>query len=241
MIARALKRALRRFGVEVSRCDPRLSPPTVLARLLATQAVDLVFDVGANVGNYGRELRDAGFKGRIVSFEPRKAAHAVLLEKASRDPDWVVAPAMALGSAEREAEINIAGNSASSSIREMTGLHEQAAPESRYVGKEDIKVRRLDSVFADYVGEARCPFLKIDTQGYELEVLDGAKACLDSFAGVQAELSLSELYRGQTLWLDFALRLQREGFQLANLFPVFSDQATGRLLQVDGVFFRQLA
>jgi len=241
MITRVLKRTLRQLGVEVSRCDPRLSPPEALARLFATQGVDLVFDVGANVGNYGRELRASGFKGRIVSFEPRKAAHAALVEKASHDPRWVVAPAMALGNAEGEAEIHIAGNSASSSIREMTRLHEQAAPESRYVGKENIQLRRLDSVFADYVGDSSCPFLKIDTQGYELEVLDGARSCLERFAGIRAELSLSELYKGQTLWLDFALRLKREGFQLANLFPVFSDYATGRLLQVDGVFFRQLA
>jgi FkbM family methyltransferase len=239
MIKRAVRQAFRSLGYDISRYDPRLSPSEALARLFATYGVDAVFDVGANVGNYVRELRSGGFAGRVVSFEPREAAHAVLVERADRDPAWVIAPAMALGSAAGEAEINVAGNSASSSLREMTGLHQKAAPESKYVGKEKIEVQRLDSVFGQYVGGATKPFLKIDTQGYELEVLEGARACLHRFVGIQAELSLRELYGGQTLWLDFARRLEREGFQLANLFPVFSDDSTGELLQFDGVFFRR--
>ena len=200
----------------------------------------MVFDVGANIGGYVRLLRSAGFKGPVVSFEPRAEAHAKLLEVAQRDRELVVPPPMALGKTAGDTQINIAGRLASSSLRQMTRLHEEAEPASKYVGTETIRVERLDTVFNEYIGEASRPFLKLDVQGFEIEVLEGASASLDRFVGIQAELSLDELYRGQMLWLDFAEKLGQQGFRLVALFPVFLDDRTGHLLQADGVFFRQL-
>ena len=78
--------------------------------------VDLVFDVGANVGQFGSEIRTMGFAGRIVSFEPLSAAHARLSAAAKRDPAWSVHPRCAIGDHDGTVEINIAGNSVSSSI-----------------------------------------------------------------------------------------------------------------------------
>jgi FkbM family methyltransferase len=238
MITRVVKHALRSLGVDARRYTPQSSERAMMAKLLATYAVDCVFDVGANTGQYGRALRDMGFRSQIISFEPLSDAHARLVRNSRRDRRWVVAPAMALGDFDGETEIHVAGNLVSSSIREMTEAHEQAAPASKYAGKEKIKMQTLDSVFPAYAADFARPFLKIDTQGYESQVLDGAGSCLGHFVGVQAEMSLSELYQGQALLLDFALRMRQEGFQLAGLFPGFADNRTGRLLQVDGVFFR---
>lgn len=238
MIARVIKRTLRHLGAEVTRYSPQSSYGARLAKLFANYHVDCVFDVGANTGQYARELRDTGYHGQIVSFEPQREAHSVLLERSQNDPMWVVAPAMALGDFDGESEINVSGNSVSSSIRRMSKAHESAAPASKYIGKEKIKVRRLDSVFSEYVSGASRPFLKIDTQGYESQVIDGAAECLDHFIGVQTEMSLFELYEDQELYFEIAQRLRDKGFRLVGLVPGFTDNNTGHLLQADGLFFR---
>jgi FkbM family methyltransferase len=238
MIRRAIKQALHRLGVEVTRYTPQASDRAKLARLLASHRVDCVFDVGANTGQYADELRDVGYGGRIISFEPQVEAHSVLLRRSRNDALWNVAPAMALGDSDGDTEINVSENSASSSILRMTKRHESCAPASQYIRKEKVPVRRLDSIFTQYVAGSVRPFLKIDTQGYESRVLDGAAGCIAHFIGVQAELSLFELYEGQELFFDVARRLCDAGFALVGLLPGFTDNLNGHLLQVDGLFFR---
>ena len=233
-----VKRWLRRAGVDVQRYVPQTSDAAKLARLFATYQVDCVFDVGANVGQYVEWLRGLGYGGRVVSFEPLTAVYSQLLSRKRDDDMWVVAPRMALGDFDGLSEINVSENLASSSLLRMQDAHFRAAPTSRVVGREQVEVRRLDSVFSQWVGAARRPFLKMDTQGYEAHVLRGAGDCLRHFVGVQAELSLCELYREQELFFDVSNRLRSSGFNLVGLFPAFADNKTGRLLQVDGVFFR---
>jgi FkbM family methyltransferase len=215
MDVRALvKRWLRQAGVELQRYVPQTSDSAKLGKLFATHQVDCVFDVGANVGQYAEWLRGLGYGGRVVSFEPLAAAYSQLLSRKRHDDMWVIAPRMALGDFDGISEINVSENLASSSLLRMEEAHLRAAPTSRIVGREEVKVARLDSVFSLWVGTARRPFLKIDTQGYEAPVLRGARDCLRYFVGVQAELSLCELYRGQELFFDVSNRLRSSGFDL---------------------------
>ena len=212
--------------------------------MLAAHQVDLVLDVGANQGQYGLDLRDCGYTGRIISFEPLRNAHTILSEVASRDPLWTVAERMAIGESNGTATINVSGTDASSSLLPMLGSHLEAAPASGYVDVESVELCTLDSAFArvtDRVEGGKCSrvFLKIDVQGYEAAVLAGARDLLQSrICGMQIEMSLVPLYEGQVLYADTYDQVSRSGFKLWNLFPVFSDANSGRLLQVDGVFFR---
>lgn len=201
--------------------------------------IDLILDVGANIGQFGKEMRQCGYVGRIVSFEPLSQAHDVLLQSSEGDPMWDVCSRCALGDHNGDVEINIAGNSQSSSILPMLEAHRSAAPESKYQGKEITPVKMLDSLAGQYLKDARAPFLKIDTQGFEWQVLNGARETLPHIKGVLVELSLVPLYGGQHLWHEVIDRLEAEGFILWAFNPVFSDQAMGRTLQVDGVFFRK--
>lgn len=200
--------------------------------------VDLVFDVGANTGQFAREIRDSGFKGHIVSFEPLSAAHRELAVAAASDPLWSVHERCALGDREGLVALNIAGNSVSSSILEMAAAHAAAAPESAYVGHEETALTTLDSVAQKYLGGSQRPFLKIDTQGFEWQVLTGAEQTLPSIHGVLCELSLVVLYEGQHLWRDMIDRLEAAGFTLWGLQPGFMDRR-GRNLQSDAIFFRE--
>lgn len=234
-----VRRMANRFGLDITRHRPAASPAGRLASMLASHRVDVVLDAGANIGQFALGLRRAGYAGRIVSFEPLPDAWRQLNDAARRDPRWDVPPAVALGATDGQVEINVAGNSVSSSILEMLHSHASAAPASRYVARERVPLRRLDSLAPGLVAPDAAPFLKIDTQGYETQVLDGASQLLERAAGLQLELSLVPLYAGQALYRELMDRLDAAGFDLWALWPGFTDPDNGRMLQVDAVFFRR--
>jgi len=234
----AVKQFLRRRGVLLDRYTCSTSSDLRLVTMLTANRVDLVLDVGANTGGYATSLRQAGYRGRILSFEPLSSAHAALVAATAGDPAWSAAPRMAIGERDGDVTINIAGNSASSSLLPMTDRHKGAAPESAYIGAETVEVRRLDGVRHPFLDAAAAPFLKIDTQGYESQVLAGAAGILPRLVGVQLEMSLRHLYEGQSLWRDVIAALEAARFELWAVVPGFFDPATGRMLQCDGIFFR---
>jgi FkbM family methyltransferase len=205
--------------------------------LMMLQGVDVVLDVGAAVGNYGRWIREAGYEGRICSFEPLSAAFKQLERNTSDDPLWKCRK-LALGPEPGTAEINIAGNSDSSSLLPMEERHEQSAPSSVYIGTETVEVATLDGLWEEVVGDARRPFLKLDVQGYELETLRGGVESLPKLHGIQAELSLVPLYEGGPLWLDVIEFLREHGFHVAGVEAGHTDPESGEMLQADGIFIR---
>lgn len=227
------------MGIEAHRFQPETSPLARLMAAIRSFDIGLVIDIGANEGQFAMELRAGGYAGRIVSFEPLAAAHHRLLQLSNNDSTWQVHPRCALGERLGEIEINVSGNSVSSSILPMLATHSDAAPESAYLGHELTPLVTLDSIAPAYLDGGQAPFLKIDTQGYEWHVLDGALETLPKVRGIQMELSLVPLYEGQRLWRESIARLEAEGFVLWSLQPVFIDPANGRTLQWDGLFFRQ--
>jgi hypothetical protein len=100
-------------------------------------------------------------------------------------------------------------------------------------------VRRLDEIAREYVANSNAAYLKIDVQGYEPQVIDGAMNILSGIKGIQLELSLIPLYEHQALYRDVINKLDGLGYELHALFPVFSDSQTGRVLQMDGVFIKK--
>lgn len=239
LLKQSIKAILEIFGLELRWIRPVHSPlPSPTISSLRKFDIDLVLDVGANKGQFSSDIRRCGYAGRIVSFEPLSSAHSELLQASARDIKWDAYPRCALGDHIGEVEINIAGNSESSSILPMLESHRSAAPESAYIEKEITPIKTLDAVAGKYLKDARAPFLKIDTQGFEWQVLDGARDTLPQIKGILVELSLVPLYEGQHLWRQVIDRLEAEGFSLWAFKPVFSDQVSGRTLQVDGIFFR---
>jgi len=235
VLRRAVNPLLRRLGLRLDALPGRRrGPPDVLLQ----QRVALLFDVGANEGQFAVQARERGFEGRIVSFEPLPEAHAGLLRNARGDAGWTVHDRVALGAAPGETRINVAANSVSSSILPMLDAHAAAAPQSAYVGSAATPVLPLDAVYHRYRGAGERAFLKIDTQGFESEVLKGAERSLESLVGVEIELSLVPLYEGQDLYRHFLDFFESRGFVLWDICPVFRNGRTGRLLQVDAVFVR---
>src|SRR6201999_3589650 len=117
-------------------------------------------------------------------FEPLSTAHATLRALARNDPSWTIADRVPVGDRGGEIEINLAQNSASSSVLPMLDAHLAAAPHSRYIGKEIVPLSRLDDLLESTVG-GRKIFLKLDVQGFEGYVLNGAEHILAKALALQ--------------------------------------------------------
>lgn len=238
MIKKIIKKIINSAGYATYPIESNANPAFQLLLGLKHFKVDMILDVGANIGQFASELRSIGFQGQIVSFEPLSEAHHVLSKSVSEDPLWVAHPRCAIGDHDGEIKINISGNSYSSSILPMLESHSAAAPNSAYVSSENAPIFKLDTVAPNYLQQANNPFLKIDTQGFEWQVLDGSISTLPQICGILCELSLVELYKGQHLWQEIIQRLESLGFTLWMIQRGFSDPRNGRALQIDVVFFR---
>jgi len=226
---------LRRFGLDVVRIG---APGPALLRKLRLRAGCALLDVGANAGLFGGKMREAGFTGRIISFEPLDSAFAALQAKAASAPPWETVN-VALGERDGEVAINIAANSYSSSLLDMLPRHVRSAPESAYVGTQRATMRRLDCILNDYCRPEEQCFLKVDVQGYEKMVLEGARGSLGRIYGMLLEMSLAPLYAGAPSFSELLEYVTKLGYVLVSLDPGLTDEKTGELLQADGLFFRR--
>ena len=234
-----IKKIINRAGFDLHRFNHASTPFGLFTAAIQNFGIDLVIDVGANTGQFSGELRDGGFSGHILSFEPLSAAYQSLIQNSKGDDYWDVFPRCAIGDIDGEVIINVSKNSVSSSILPMLSSHHTAAPQSNYVAQEVTPIFKLDSVLPAKIMGFHSVLLKIDTQGFEWKVLDGATNILPQIMAIQMELSLVDLYDGQHLWLECIERLKNLGFSLWSLQPAFTDHKTGQTLQFDGLFIRQ--
>ncbi len=170
--------------------------------MLQYHEVNVVVDVGANDGAFAASIREVGYAGRIISFEPVSTPFfSALSKRAAHDSKWDVYRCV-IGANKGRATINIAGNAAlSSSVLPMLDAHIAAGPDTRYIGTETVDQDCLDSILPRIGGVSADDrtFVKLDVQGgYEAEVLDGASDLLagSGIIGLQLELSLTPLYEG---------------------------------------------
>ncbi|WP_254565184.1 FkbM family methyltransferase [Oscillatoria sp. HE19RPO] len=239
MIKKKIRNFLRnKIRVEIKKFNLVNSEFARLQYFFHQNNIDLVLDVGASTGGYGCLLRELGFTGRIVSFEPLSDSYSKLKKLSELDSLWEVAPRTAIGNMNGDIKINIASNSSSSSVLNMLDSHVNAAPGSKYYESEIVQVTKLDTIAPDYFQSSQSILLKIDVQGYEKPVLEGAEKILEKIKAIQVELSLLPLYQDQILWIEMIQYLENLGYQLYNFRPVLID-SSGKLLQVDGLFIKE--
>lgn len=214
-----VRRAIHRVGYDVVRFPSSRLRSGQTALVLDRMGIDVVLDVGANIGQYGRFIRSIGFGGAIVSFEPVSASADQLAERAARDGNWRV-ERYALGAQDTEAMMNITRAPVMSSMRtpsssDPTGI----GSEIEVVRQELVPVRRLDSVFEEVTDEGARVFIKLAAQGLDLEVLAGAAGCLTNIAAIQTTVSVIPLYEGMPDWVESASCLRDLGFVPTGMFP----------------------
>ena len=210
----------------------------LLLKYLLNNNINDCFDIGANIGQYAKHLRSAGFKGNIYSIEPQFNAFKILQEKAADDSQWKTFN-IGLGDTNEKSIINISKNSVSSSILDINEYLIKTAPETEYISKEEIEVKRLDSFLTEIHFLGRF-FLKIDAQGFESKILEGAKGCFNNIYALQIESSCFPLYKEEKLFGEIKAFIESKGFYLSSLESGFSDPVNGRLLQVEMIFLREV-
>jgi FkbM family methyltransferase len=240
-LARMLHRAGRRVGLSISRYPPPNSLERLLTHLFRRLDINCVLDVGAHVGGYVRFLRkDLGFDGHVASFEPARGSYRIMEATWGMDERWLGFP-HALGRQRGTAELNLfsGGNWNSFLPPNRYGAGRFLELSSR-TGSETVEVHRLADVFptaTEPVSEPRA-FLKVDTQGYDLDVIEGGEEILTRILGIQMELSAKPIYEGQPPLLTAVSRLGELGFDLAGMFPISRDRDELRVIELDAVFCR---
>ncbi len=201
--------------------------------------VDCVFDVGANSGQFADMLRGSiGYKGLIISFEPNPEQFSLLEAQTTRDPLWQALPC-ALGRDAGEAVFNVYAVSELSSLRSLNSgaKHLPADPVARQIR---VQVRTLDDTLPELrqrYGFSR-PFLKMDTQGFDLEVARGARDRLKEFVGLQSEVAFQLLYEGAPDFQTAMTFYETSGFALSRLTPIHEIDFP-ELVEMDCVMIRK--
>lgn len=218
--------------------NPGIDPVEQLITSFNYFNIDYVIDIGANVGQFSLELLENGYKGDIISFEPLSSAYADLLKNSKKYNNWIVYDKSAIGNQDGEIDINISNNSVSSSVLNISEKHIDASHESKFIGVEKVIINKLDSVIKTDLISDKNIFIKIDTQGFEWQVLEGATEILKKSKGVLCELSFDELYEGQHKWKDILDKLEQYGFKLWSLQYGLTNKESGQTLQCDAIFYK---
>ena len=235
------KELARLFGWELMHL--RKDQPTLgahLHHLLPLLGIDCVLDVGANDGQYAAMLRKTGYRGRIVSFEPVAKTYAMLTERAAKDPDWTVHHCALAAMAGRK-RINVTRSTVFASFLDPSDYSKQKYPKDMPVERtEEVRLRTLDEVLPEVTKDLRAPklFLKMDTQGYDLQVFAGAKKSLPKILALQTEISIQAIYKGMPDYLKSLGVYTKAGFVISGLYPVSRDRDTLALIELDCVMRR---
>jgi FkbM family methyltransferase len=230
----ALQGLVRRI---LDKCNIEIQRLGTLANFFQVHSIDLVVDVGANLGQFAASVRSKGYKGRVISYEPIPDVFDSLQRRAENDRQWSTVRT-ALGDCSMTAQLNVHGNHTLSSFLNYTKVLE-AYDTGSAVQQKNVEVRRLDELLADDV--AQDMFLKIDVQGFERQVLDGAKGILSRVSALYVELPVENLY--QDSWsfreaIDFIDDLGFEPAQFRMVNPRADDRSSA--VEFDALFRRKI-
>ncbi len=235
-----LHRKLARYlGYDLQKFNKQVQLETHLRMLLPLLDIDLVIDVGANEGQFARMLRqELGYAGTIHSFEPLPDTFELLKSAAASDDEWFVHN-FALGDRESELEFNVATHSVFSSFH---GVNKRGNVKFRkgieVQNSISVPVRRLDAVFEELVPDfrSRRAFLKMDTQGHDKWVFEGAGDLVHALLGLQSELSVLGIYEGVPDYVEMLGLYRSHGFELSGIYAVNRYRGTGHIIELDCVF-----
>lgn len=230
-----LQHALHLLGYHVHRHPERYSQGCQLGRLLQTLEINCVVDVGAHIGEFYEFVRDAGYAGRIISFEPVPESFAALQERASGDSLWR-GYNCALGERRGLIPINLPSSSGFASFLKPNDYLMAQFPHAGWTGKQlDVKVETLDDFLPELLAgpdDLRL-FLKMDTQGWDCRVIQGAPASMAHVRAFQSEISAIPIYEGMRDLTESISFYQQLGFEVASLFPVSYDVQELRVIEYD--------
>lgn len=243
MARRIADRLERSFDLVLFRASSRQGWPEddFSAQLFAKLKPDCVFDVGANAGQYAQRLRDAGYAGTILSFEPNPGAFSTLQVAARDDPRWHCYP-IALGAEKARLSFNVMAHDVLSSFNTLKKEAGVAFIGGREVVQTiPVEVDTLNAVLPKLQAEHgfTSPFLKIDTQGHDLEVLRGGSEVLHYFSGLVGEVSILQLYEESCPIGESLAAFRAAGFYVVALFNVHPEARLRQMVECNCYCIRE--
>lgn len=226
------------FGYELIRSRKHPTLESHLKLLFKHLDINLVIDVGANIGQYGAMLRKkVGYKGHIVSFEPVRAVFKKLSSNIAQDKNWT-AYNYALGASEGTLNINVTSSSDFSSFLKPNEFAREVRPsESEINHVEEVTVKCLDNIFTEIISHIGIDspriFLKMDTQGYDHEVIKGTKNILTNMLGLQSELSVIPIYDNMPTYIESLTLYRNYNFEITAVYPISRDDKSLQLIEMD--------
>ena len=216
-----LKKLARQFGYDLRKHYkvPTTNAASTMMNVIHHYQIDLVLDVGANVGQFGKELRKEGYLGELHSFEPVENTFRQLEAASSNDPNWSCHHE-ALGASAGKREINLMESSDFCSFSDPSDFGKDRYKKLRVAGTEEVNVSTVADFLKTHNLTKRRALLKMDTQGHDLDVLEGAKGALDNILAMQSEISLTPLYDGMPSYLESLKAYGDLGYAVAGLHPV---------------------
>ncbi|HMQ49898.1 MAG TPA: FkbM family methyltransferase [Saprospiraceae bacterium] len=244
--SKTLERAKRYWGkktglhIRLKRFTPSASEEMRTAMLLQHMGITHVIDIGANTGQFAESLYDFGYTGHVVSFEPVSTAYQQVVARSKKYPNWQVAERCAIGSENGTIDIHVSDDTVFSSILGIKDSYVAHNPKSKIIRTEKTPVYALDEIAHQYIqGDQARILLKIDTQGYEKQVLDGAQQFINRVSGLKIEMPLYPIYENaQFNFYDIVDYVKEKGFQPYSFHVEGVDLNTGRVNTIDGLFFR---
>lgn len=209
-------------------CAPAIEHKSLINRL----DVNTLIDIGANKGQFALLCRILKPSLRIFSFEPL-AGPAGTCQSIFKDDHKVKIFNVAIGATNEEKTIHLSKRDDSSSLLELTPLQNELFPGTFEVDTLKVEQKKLSDILNPT--EIRAPaLLKIDVQGYELEVLKGSMELFDEIELIYVELSFLELYSGQPVAREIIDFLTENNFLLSGVYNLV--QHKGIAVQADFLF-----
>lgn len=228
---------------KIKRLSPTVSEDFRIVKLLKAYNIDKVLDVGGNTGQFAESLLDFGYNGKIVSFEPVLHPYHIISERSKKYKNWTIAERGAIGDTNGEIQINVSEATDFSSIKTIKDEYVSGKESAKIVKTETIQINTLDSLFRKYYSDNERILLKIDTQGYEQEVLNGSTQLLQKVVGVKLEVPMSKenaLYDNVEMDIYDYLRFFGErNFECVSIEGISADKQTGKMYEADVVFMRK--
>ncbi len=223
---------------DVVRWNGMHTAPSAIWKALNRYQIDCVIDVGANEGQFATQVRDLGYLGQLVSYEPVSDAFAKLTINRSSDKRCRIYNC-ALGSEETEADINVSAFSSFSSFYGTTDFARANWPTSRVCSVERVPIKTLDSELSTgKLAEFQSCLLKIDTQGYDLEVMKGAETLLSKCPVIFTEVSFRKVYEHSPSSLETLEYFASRGYYPAGIYAITRTQDLS-MNEADVLFVRR--
>lgn len=207
-----------------------------LIKIIDRYKIDCIFDIGANTGQFGIFLiKQVGFKGKIISFEPAKKCFEELEKNAKKYSNWEVYH-LAVSDKREEKVLHLTDASVLNSFKKpVTESHPDYTAGVKVTGEESVQCLPLDEFFKENnINPANC-LLKSDTQGYDDVVVNSLGEYISKLPVIMAEVSVQTYYEDCMLYTEFIKMMANKNFELANLHPVTFDRFL-RVVEFDALF-----